>query len=40
MKPINQKEMEILIEIQENNKDIIEKEKKINEKIEQVIKED
>ena len=39
MKPINQKEIEILREIQENNMDIIEKEKKINEKIEQVIKE-
>lgn len=37
MKPIEQKDLDVLIKIQENNAEIIEKVKKINAKIEQIV---
>jgi hypothetical protein len=40
MKPINQKDLELLIEIQENNAEILAKENIINTKIEQLVKEE
>ena len=39
MKPIDEKDLKTLKEIQDNNKDIIEKEKKINTMIEQIMEE-
>lgn len=40
MKPIDQKELEKLSEIQDNNAEILAKEKKINAEIEQIVKEE
>lgn len=40
MKPIKEKDLEVLSEIQENNRAVIEKEKEINTKVEQMIKEE
>lgn len=40
MKPIDEKDFELLAEIQEENEAILEKEKRINAKIEQIIKEE
>ena len=40
MKPINQKDLEVLSEIQENNRAVLEKEKEINAKVEQMTKEE
>ena len=40
MKPINQEYLEIVSEIQKIHNDIIKKQKKINAKIEQIIKEE
>lgn len=40
MKPINQKDLELLLETQENNAEIVAKENKINAKIEQIVKEE
>lgn len=37
MKPIEQKDLDVLIKIQENNAEILEKVKKINAKIEQIV---
>lgn len=40
MKPIKKEDLEALSEIQENNADVIEKEKRINAKVKQIIKEE
>lgn len=40
MKPIDEKDFELLAEIQENNNEILEKAKRIDAKIEQVVKEE
>ena len=39
MKPIKEKDLEVLSEIQENNRAVLEKEKEINAKVEQIVKE-
>ena len=40
MKPIDEKDLKLIAEIQEHNKAILEKEKRINEKVEQIIREE
>ena len=40
MKPIKEKDLEVLSEIQENNRAILEKEKEINAKVKQIVKEE
>lgn len=40
MKPTSQDELKLIAEIQEHNKAIIEKEKKINAKVKQIIEEE
>lgn len=40
MKPIKEKDLEVLSEIQENNRAVIEKEKEIDAKIKQIVKEE
>ena len=40
MKPIKQKDLDVLIKIQENNAEILDKVEKINAKIEQIVKEE
>lgn len=40
MKPTTKEELKLIAEIQEHNKALIEKEKRINAKIEQIIKEE
>lgn len=40
MKPIKEKDLEVLSEIQENNRAILKKEKKISAKVEQIVKEE
>lgn len=40
MKPIDEKDFELYLEIQEHNKALIEKEKRINAKVKQIIKEE
>ena len=40
MKPIKEKDLELLSEVQENNEDVLEKEKEVNAKIKQIIKEE
>lgn len=40
MKPIKEKDLEVLSEIQENNRAVLEKEKEINAKVEQIVKEE
>lgn len=40
MKPIKEKDLETLSEIQENNRAVLEKEKEINAKVEQIVKEE
>jgi hypothetical protein len=39
MKPIKEKDLEVLSEIQENNRAILEKEKEINAKVKQIVEE-
>ena len=40
MKPIDEKDLKLIAEIQEDNEAILEKEKRINAKVEQIIKEE
>lgn len=40
MKPIDEKELKLIAEIQEHNNALIEKEKRINAKVKQIIKEE
>lgn len=40
MKPTTQEELKLIAEIQEHNKALIEKEKRINAKVKQIIKEE
>lgn len=40
MKPTTQEELKLIAEIQEHNKTLIEKEKRINAKVKQIIKEE
>lgn len=40
MEPIKEKDLEVLSEIQENNRAVLEKEEEINAKIEQIVKEE
>ena len=40
MKPIKEKDLETLNEIQENNRAVIEKEKEANAKVKQMVKEE
>jgi hypothetical protein len=40
MKPIKEKDLEVLSEIQENNRAILEKEKEINAKVKQIVEEE
>ena len=40
MKPIKEKDLELLNEIQENNRAVLEKEKRINAKVKQIIEEE
>lgn len=39
MKPIKEKDLDVLSEIQENNRAVLEKEEEINAKIKQMVKE-
>lgn len=39
MQPIKEKDLEVLSEIQESNKAILEKEEEINAKVKQIVKE-
>lgn len=40
MKPIKEKDLETLNEIQENNRAVLEKEKEVNAKVKQMVKEE
>lgn len=40
MKPIDEKDFELLAEIQENNNEILEKAKRIDAKVKQIVKEE
>lgn len=40
MKPIREKDLEVLSEIQENNRAVLEKEKEISAKVKQIVKEE
>ncbi len=40
MKPIKEEDLEVLSEIQENNRVVLEREKEINAKVEQIAKEE
>ena len=39
MKPIKEEDLELLSEVQENNRAILEKEKEINAKVKQIVEE-
>lgn len=40
MKPIDEKDLKLIAEIQENNEEILEKAKRIDAKVKQIIKEE
>lgn len=40
MEPIKEKDLELLNEIQENNEEILEKAKRIDEKVKQIVREE
>jgi hypothetical protein len=40
MKPIKEEDLELLSEVQENNRAVLEKEKEINAKVKQIVEEE